>query len=101
MADLLTSAHFTPHLGSTFRLPDVEGVTLVLTEAKALASRRGLEGAPAGSREPFELIFLGPARPILPQQIHRLETEGMDALDIFIVAIGPRDGGIAYQAIFN
>jgi hypothetical protein len=102
MPDLLALADFTPHIGSSFRLLDVSGVTLVLSHAKAIAPMKA-GGRPQsfGGREPFDLIFLGPSEPILPQQIYRMETEGMGAVEIFIVPIGPQDGGIGYQAIFT
>jgi len=102
MADLLTLAHFTPYLGSSFRLSGVDGVTLVLTQASLCApfKKGGIPVAPL-AREPFDLIFLGPMSPILPQQIYRFETESMEPLEIFIVPIGPIEGGMGYQAIFN
>lgn len=102
MPDFLTLPDFTPHEGGTFRLPDVPGVELVLSKARLLSHMkkggRPLSGEP---REPFDLIFLGPLTPVLPQQIYRMETEGMDELEIFIVPLGPVEGGMTYQAVFT
>ena len=97
MLDQLTLQHFTPRLGAGFLVAGTEGLTLSLLEAKSLASKSG--GPPVG-REPFDLIFLGPKSPVLPQRIYTLEREGDEPLEIFIVPIGPLEGGIGYQAIF-
>jgi len=97
MLDHLTLRHFTPRIGESFGVAGTEGVTLSLLQANSLASASGV---PPGGREPFDLIFLGPKSPILPQRIYRLEREGDEPLEIFIVPIGPVEGGIGYQTIF-
>jgi hypothetical protein len=38
---------------------------------------------------------------VWPQRIYRVEHEALDPLDLFLVPIGPRDGGMQYQAIFT
>jgi len=102
MPEFLTLAHFTPLVGSDFRLPDVPGVSLVLSHAQNL-SRMKKGGVVPGlpTREPFDLIFVGPMSPVLPQQMHRLEAQGAEPMEIFIVPIGPVEGGMGYQAIFT
>jgi len=49
----------------------------------------------------FSLHFLGPVRPILPQQIHRLEHEKLDTFEIFMTPISADSEGTVYEAIFH
>ena len=100
MLEALTLQSFAPHVGSVFLLPDAEGVSLTLVEAKA-ATLVGDGRRPPPPREPFTLLFRGPARPILPQRIHRLEHPALGTLEIFIVPVGPDGGGIGYEAVFS
>jgi hypothetical protein len=83
LADL-TAASFTDRLQETFAVAlETGALDLTLVEVEQLGSSR-----PA--RQAFSLRFRGPARPILPQAIYRLENAAMGALDIFIVPLGPR-----------
>lgn len=67
-----------------------------------LVEAQGLGEAAAGmARAPFRLAFLGPADPILPQRIYRLEHDALGALDIFLVPIARDAGGTTYEAIFT
>ncbi|MEO8362247.1 MAG: hypothetical protein ABI672_19625 [Vicinamibacteria bacterium] len=101
MLESLTLAHFVPLVGSSFRVLAEGEVTLILSSAESLAARKGGRGDQPNGREPFDLIFRGPLAPVLPQMIYGLEAEGASALDVFIVPIGPVDGAMRYQAIFN
>jgi len=101
MPEFLTLAHFTPLLGSAFKLPDTPGVEIVLSEANPLPSGSRPPADLAEGRESFDLIFVGPLSPVLPQRTYRMEAEGAPPLEIFIVPIGPLKGGLGYQAIFN
>ena len=66
-----------------------------------LESATGAGGVPpAGGREPFSLQFRGPATPILPQAIYRLESDVMEPLEIFLVPIAGNAIGVTYEAIF-
>ena len=100
MLDRLTVATFTERLGELFRLsrdgaPDLE---LRLVQARSLSSG----GANMGRRrEPFSLVFRGPAQPILPQRIYALDNEALGRLEIFLVPIESRADGTKYEAIFN
>lgn len=100
MLELLTLDFFRPLVGASFRILAVEGATLVLSEAEPVRLRSGPAPSHVG-REPFDLIFLGPLSPLLPQMIYRMETDGVETLEIFIVPIGPRNGQMQYQAIFS
>jgi hypothetical protein len=101
MLEALTLQSFAPHVGSDFFLPEAEGVSLTLVEAKAATAHMGDGRRPPLPREPFTLLFRGPARPILPQRIHRLEHPVLGTLEIFIVPVGPNLGGIGYEAVFS
>lgn len=52
-------------------------------------------------RQAFSLRFMGPAQPVLPQSIYRLENATMGVMDIFLVPLGPQDGGMRYEAVFT
>jgi len=93
-------ADFAPHVGSSFRVvhPQAGVASLELSGAEPL---RAWPGAPR--RDPFSLVFRGPASYGLPQGTFVLEHESLGSLSLFLVPIGPaRDGrGFGYQAIFN
>ena len=74
------------------RRPD-DDATLI--EATPLGASRG------AGRQPFSIVFLGPAAPVWRQRIYRVEHSALDPLDVFLVPVGPRDGGMQYQAIFT
>jgi hypothetical protein len=54
---------------------------------------------PAG-RRPFSLIFRSAGSRYLPQRTYSIEHAALGRLDLFLVPIGPDEGGIRYQAIF-
>jgi hypothetical protein len=79
----LTAGSFANRVGDTFTLSSTAGaLALVLKEVEELG-----EGQ---SRRAFSLRFIGPARPIMPQAIYRLEHPEMGALEPFLVPLGPR-----------
>ena len=47
------------------------------------------------------MLFRGPLAPVMPQRIYPLAHETLGSLELFIVPIGPRDGGMVYEAIFT
>ena len=65
----------------------------------------GLEppaGAPAPQRRPFSLIFCDRSgEPFLPQRIYAVTHPTIGRLDIFLVPIGPGEGGMRYEAVFT
>jgi hypothetical protein len=90
----LTAESFEPRLRESFRLTAPSAaLDLVLTELE----RHGQ----SEQRRAFSLRFLGPPRPILPQAIYRLDNPAMGALEIFLVPLGPYDGGMRYEAVFT
>jgi hypothetical protein len=103
MSDLadLTHHDFTPHTGSTFDLvaDDARTVSLELSEVKARDQASSVEG---GGRQPFSLLFLARTdAPTLSQHLYHLDHASLGALDLFLVPVGPKDGAMQYEAVFN
>jgi hypothetical protein len=94
----LTFATFAQRIGAGFRIraSDELVVEVTLTEAVAL----GQAGA-AGAKQPFSIVFRGPAEQILPQGIYRVEHEAIGASDIFLVPLMPDGDGARYEAVFT
>ena len=51
--------------------------------------------------QPFSLYFRGPRGAVLRQATYRVEHDRMDAMDLFLVTIGPDPQGMCYEAVFN
>lgn len=96
-AALPTLADFTALCGERFAVQQtgVDGLWADLVEAQPLG------GPPCNGRQPFSLLFTGPAAPALPQCTYRLAHAQMPALDIFLVPVGADASGVRYQAIFS
>ena len=93
LADL-TAAGFTDRLQDTFTLAmPGASLKLVLAEVEELGESQ--------HRRAFSLRFLGPAQPILPQATYRLDHPALGSLEIFLVPLGPKDGGMRYEAVFT
>lgn len=106
MAELLSKDVFAPHQGTAFqvRLNPAETVELVLTEINDLVDHVGHDETRVETkirRQPFSLIFRGAHRFVLPQRIYSLEHPAFEALEIFLVPIGPDPQGMGYEAVFN
>ncbi|MGH8568636.1 MAG: DUF6916 family protein [Gammaproteobacteria bacterium] len=93
----MTKESWSEYLGGSFELTDDGGVTM----AMVLAEVTGLGSGALGRRDPYSLVFRGPASPILPQWIYRLRHERMGDLELFLVPIGPHGEGVRYEAIFT
>jgi hypothetical protein len=96
--DRLQLSTFEPHVGDLFTvdLTGSEPITLTLAEAN-----RGPWQPPEGPDNAFELMFAGPADPVLPQATYRLTNASLGSLDIFIVPIARSDQATTYQAVFS
>lgn len=93
----LTYEVFAKLVNQKFSLVHDSGkLEVELIECKIAGAR-----APAGHREPFSLIFRGPAQPLLPQRIYRFDFGEAGSSDIFIVPIGSDAAGMRYEAVFN
>jgi len=84
---------FEPYLEEPFQVEG--GVTLKLSECKRLKS------VPGQPREPFSLLFRGPASPMLPQKSYVLSNERSGPIEIFLVPVGQDAAGLMYEAVFN
>jgi hypothetical protein len=95
----LSVEHFEPRRGDTFRMRTGGGtVDLVLVEVTRLTPATE---APGGRRGAFSLVFRSPLPSHVPQGIYALEHAALGALELFLVPIGPHDGGMRYEAIFS
>lgn len=99
MLDKLQIADFARHLNQTFRIhvETPEPLAAELIEVSQMGSR------PEGEewRQAFSVVFRGPAEPILPQRIYRVEHEELGSLDLFLVPLGPDKVGVRYEAVFT
>ena len=94
MVETLSARHFSPHLGSGFAVAGFEGVVLKLKVVSPCPPT-------PFRKEPFNLLFIGPLQPVLPQAIYRLESLAMEPVEIFLVPVGRNEAGIEYEAVFN
>jgi hypothetical protein len=86
----LQGQHFTVQLDAD------TGVQAELVEA------RGLTSPPFQGRQPFTLLFKGPAAPQLAQRTYRLQQPGDDEpMDIFLVPVSADATGVCYEAVFS
>ncbi|MBR1230747.1 hypothetical protein JQ611_01665 [Bradyrhizobium sp. AUGA SZCCT0182] len=85
---------FASHLDADFELQTTGGV-LPLKLVKA-------DPTGAGGREgaAFSLLFTAPAGTSLSQAIYPVTHPALGVMEIFLVPIGPLQGGSGYQAIF-
>jgi len=95
-ADLATLkiGDFEPHRDAIFEMQTQGGVVplkLVKTEPGGASGRQG--GA-------FSLLFAAPKGPWLPQATYPLQHPTFGTMEIFLVPIGPLEGGNGYQAVF-
>jgi hypothetical protein len=103
MLDKLTIDMFAAHLGEKFRLrvqPE-QVVEVELVEVTPLRARSadGREAPPG--RAPFSVVFRGPTSAVAQQRIYALEHDSMGTHELFIVPVGPGQGGMLYEAIFS
>ena len=97
MLESLALGTFAPRIGDRFRLSTSEGAAIDATLIEATP----IGASALGRRQPFSIVFLGPLSPVWAQRIYRVEHEALGSCDLFLVPIGPRDGGMQYQAIFT
>jgi len=97
MLEELTHASFEAQLNTAFRVHFGEEAPLeiVLFEVKLHEPHNGPRA------QPFSLYFRGPRQAVLPQRTYRVEHDGMEAMDLFLVTVGPDPQGMCYEAVFN
>ncbi len=99
MLDKLTKETFAECLNQTFTVHVAEGEPFEteLVEVQELVA----PDDDSDRRQPFSLIFRGPAKMVLQQGVFHLENETLGELDLFLVTIGSDDEGLRHEAIFN
>jgi hypothetical protein len=91
----LTADDFEPRIEDDFRVSTPAGdVSLRLVEVRRL-------GKAVRPGDAFSLTFLSPPGPFLPQAIYPLLHPAFEALELFLVPLGPKDGGNSYEAVFT
>ena len=102
MPQTLELEDFTPLVGATFmiRFPDgdLELTLAVVEPQESRAPRPDVRGFRV---RPFSLVLLGPLRPVLPQRTWELSHPVLGTQAIFLVPLGPADGRMRYEAVFN
>jgi len=95
----LSADQFSPHVGSIFRLPVDDGEDLDL-ELVDVAARPGdtVEGA---QRQPFSILFRGPADRVFEQQTCSMVHPVLGELSLFLVPLEPDKEGACYEAVFS
>ncbi len=102
MPEPLKLSDFVPHAGTTFTVPFPDGVLeLVLGAVEPHGTRAPRPDVPDLRTEPFSLVFLGSPAPVLPQRTWNLTHPALGNLEVFLVPIGPKDGRMRYEAVFN
>jgi hypothetical protein len=99
MLDTFTIDTFTPHVGETFRVIVDEKWEMAarLTSVKAW----GDETAKGRPRQPFTLLFHGPADARIPQRMYVVQHTAMEPFELFLVPIGNDAEGSRYEAVFS
>lgn len=93
----LTAADFEPHVQDEFQIASSTSeiaLSLKLVEVRRL----GQAMRPGGA---FSLLFLSAPGPFYPQAIYPLTHATLGTLDLFLVPLGPKDGGNSYEAVFT
>jgi GNAT superfamily N-acetyltransferase len=96
-----SAMYFRTLLGQTLVARSQDGVTadLVLESIVALDRHKRQPGIEIG--DSFVLAFRGPLSPVLPSATVELTPPSAEPMAIFIVPLGPQDGAMQYEAIFN
>ena len=85
---------FSPHRDTVFDL-QISGDAVPLKLVKV--DPAGASGREGGA---FSLLFAAPQGPWLPQATYPLKHASLGTMEIFLVPIGPFEGGNGYQAVF-
>ena len=93
--------YFRTLVGQTLTARTPEGATVELRlDAVSLL---GLNGSTNGvdPGDSFALRFSGPTENVLPPAIAELTPSDAEPMEMFLVPLGPRDGCMEYEAVFN
>lgn len=103
MLETFTPASFTDKIGAAFTVALAGGATLSLelVSVTPLGTRAPGRDGLSIRTEPFSLEFAGPLAPVLSQGICPLSHPVLGTVGIFLVPVGPRQGTMRYEAVFN
>ena len=59
------------------------------------------DGDSRRKRDPFTLIFRGPAGGHVPQGVYPVQGRDLEEMELFLVPIGPDEHGMLYEAVFT
>ena len=90
---LLDRAFFESRLQQSFQCEELVEISLVA--CNPLTAHEG------SKREPFSLMFRGPAATFLPQRTYILKNQVTEPVEIFLVPVGRDADGFLYEAVFN
>jgi hypothetical protein len=102
MLETLTIETFAPHVGETFRMLVGAGqvIELELLQVTPVAVRMADGTEATQGRRPFSLLFRGPANPLATQRMYPIEHAAIGISELFVVPVGPGQGGMLYEIIF-
>jgi len=97
--ETLTADDFKAQVGEPFRmrLSEDQWLDLVLLEVHT----HTYAPPAAQKRRGFSVLFESNRPGAAPQGTYVLANEKMGTMDVFIVPVGPRKGGMSYEVVFN
>ncbi len=102
MPETLKLTDLAPLLGAVFTIAFSDGTfELTLAAVEPHGTRSPRPGDPSFRTEPFSAFFLGPLSPVLPQRTWDLAHPALGTRAVFLVPIGPHEGRMRYEAVFN
>lgn len=102
MPETLKLSDITPLVGTAFTIAFPDGTfELTLGAVEAHGTRAPRPDVPEFRTTPFSAVFLGPLSPVLPQRTWELAHPTLGTHAVFLVPIGPREGRMRYEAVFN
>ena len=75
----------------------IDGMTLPATITEVNISQRHGDA----QREPFSLILVTDSEDNHGQAIYALQHDTLGQVELFLVPLGPKSGGMSYEAIFT
>ncbi|MDA1049134.1 MAG: hypothetical protein O3C40_01460 [Planctomycetota bacterium] len=98
----LSHATFADRIGETFILSSDEFSAISLQLNEALDLRHPDRKIPQHVRQdPFQLTFLGPREPLLPQGPYTLSHETLGEIQLFVIPGGPDGEQQLYNVTVN
>jgi hypothetical protein len=96
----LTHAYFRTLQGRRVQARSLGGVQveLLVSRVEPLAIARGQR---LDMGDSFRMEFLGPLEPVLPSEMIEITAEGDAPQRAFVSPLGPEDGAMQYESIFN